>query len=374
MRKSSKPRAARAATPRASTRATETGTRAYAARFERELQPDFYRLTRTGLTISSIACGTYLGESDKATDELYAASLRAALTRGVNVVDTAINYRCQRSERTIGRVLQELTGEGALRRDEMILCTKAGYVPMDGAPPASREAYAAYLRTEYFDRGVLTEGDLVGGGHSLAPAFIEDQLHRSMSNMGVQGIDVFYLHNPEQQLNAITPAELASRLEAAFRVLERCVELGQVGVYGCATWNGLRLPAGSHGHLSLYELASIAERIAGEAHHFRAVQLPVNLSMTEAVRVSTQRDRRGRLVNVLQAADELGIDVVVSAPLLQGQLAANLPDPVRELFPGATDAQRALGFARSLPGVATVAVGARHEAHLIENLAGFRVS
>lgn len=371
-RKSRKPAADASLTP--TSRATAEGTRNYASRFESGFVGGFYRPTRNGLTVSSVALGTYLGESDDTTDVLYGEACVAALTSGVNVIDTAINYRSQRSERAVGRALRTLLNAGKVRRDEIVLCTKAGYIPLDGAPPATREAYAEYLRTEYFDRGVLKQEDLVGGGHALAPAFLEDQMQRSMSNLGVDAIDVFYVHNPEQQLTALTPAELLARLTLAFSALERCAELGRIGVYGCATWNGLRLPAGSHGHLSLYDLAALAESIAGSAHHFRAIQLPANLTMSEAVRVSTQRDRRGRLVNVLQAADDLGMDVVVSAPLLQGQLAQNLPPQVRELFPGSTDAQRALGFATSLPGVTTVAVGTRQGDHLRENLSAFRTT
>lgn len=290
------------------------------------------------------------------------------------MVDTAINYRCQRSERVTGRVLQELIGEGLLRRDEVIICTKAGYVPLDGTAPSSREDYEAYLRTEYFDSGVLSPADLVGGGHAITPKFLVDQLHRSMQNLGVQGIDCFYVHNPEQQLASISYSELLKRLRLAFEALESSVERGLIGVYGCATWNGLRLPAGSHGHLSLYDLAAIAKDVAGDGHHFRAAQLPINLTMSEAVRVSTQRDPRSRLVHVIEAASELGIDLVVSAPLLQGQLTRDLPAQVRELFPGSTDAQRALAFVRTLPAVLAAAVGMKTGAHLEENLASLRVA
>lgn len=358
--------------PSLRTRASRDGTERFAGKRRQGFVSDFYRASRGGLTLSSVALGTYLGDSDDDTDALYAAAAREAITSGINVVDTAINYRCQRSERVIGRVLQDLLGEGLVRRDEIAICTKAGYVPLDGAPPPSREHYQEYLRREYFGRGVLTPADLVGGGHAITPGFLEDQLQRSMRNLGVQGIDCFYIHNPEQQLSAITPAELANRLRAAFAALESFVSRGEIGVYGCATWNGLRLPAGSHGHLSLYDLVSIAKEVAGEKHHFRLVQLPINLTMSEAVRVSTQRDPRGRLVHVVQAAEELGVDLVVSAPLLQGQLTRDLPDAVRGVFAGSTDAQRALAFARSLPGVLTVAVGTRRPEHTRENLAGLR--
>jgi aryl-alcohol dehydrogenase-like predicted oxidoreductase len=356
------------------TRATAKGTQRYAARWQDQFVSDFYRASQTGLTVSSIALGTYLGDSDDATDALYAEAARTALSTGVNTIDTAINYRCQRSERVIGRVLQELIGDGAIRREEVIICTKAGYVPLDGTPPASREEYDAYLRREYFDRGVLRPADLVGGGHAITPTFLVDQLHRSMRNLGVQGIDYFYIHNPEQQLASITPAELAGRLRLAFETLEECVSRGEVGAYGCATWNGLRLPVASQGHLSLYELADMAKDVAGDKHHFRVTQLPINLTMSEAVRVSTQRDRRGRLVHVIDAAAELGLDLVVSAPLLQGQLTHDLPEQVRELFAGSTDAQRALAFVRTLPAVLTAAVGTRNTAHLNENLASLRVA
>ena len=356
------------------TRANEAGTKRYAARWTDSFVDDFYRPSRFGLTVSSIAMGTYLGDSDDATDALYAESARRALSSGLNVIDTAINYRCQRSERVIGRVLQELVGDGTIRRDEVVLCTKAGYIPLDGAPPASREAYEQYVRREYYDRDVLQPADVVGGGHAISPDFLVDQLHRSMRNLGVQGIDYFYIHNPEQQLAAITPQELHRRLRVAFETLESCVSRGEIGVYGCSTWNALRLPAGSQGHLSLYELDALARDVAGDSHHFRVVQLPVNLTMSEAVRVSTQRDPRGRLVHVIDAAAELGIDLIVSAPLLQGQLTHDLPQQVRDLFTGSTDAQRALAFVRTLPAVLTAAVGMKSSDHVDENLASLRVA
>jgi aryl-alcohol dehydrogenase-like predicted oxidoreductase len=349
-------------------RASPAGTDRYARRWSGKLAPDFFRESRSGLRVSSLALGTYLGESDDDVDAQYAESLRVALSSGVNVVDTAINYRCQRSERVIGRVLQEMLGSGTLRRDEIVLCTKAGYVPLDTNAPQSREAYEQYVRREYFDTGILRPADVVAGGHALTPDFLRDQLHRSMRNLGVQGIDVFYVHNPEQQLTAITPEQLRDRLRTAFAALEECVSRGEIGVYGCATWSGLRLPAGSHGHLSLFEMAGLARDVAGESHHFRAVQLPVNLSMSEAVRVSTQRDPRGRLVHVTDAAAELGIDLVASAPLLQGQLTHDLPQQVRELFGGDSDADRALAFVRSIPAVLTVAVGMKRAQHVRDNL------
>lgn len=352
-------------------RASAAGTARLCAKWARQFADDFYRPTHGGLTLSALALGTYLGESDDATDAAYAASVRAALTNGIDVVDTAINYRCQRSERTIGRALEAMIAEDLVRRDEVVICTKAGYIPLDDAPPPSREAYQRYVQREYLDPGILAPADIVAGGHSIAPKFLGDQLQRSLKNLRVGAVDCLYVHNPEQQLTAMTPDDFYRRMRSAFELLESCVAAGAMGAYGCATWNGLRLPAESQGHLSLFRLEALAREVAGQDHHFRFVQLPVNLSMSEAVRVSTQRDPRGRLVHVTDAAQRLGIDVVVSAPLLQGKLTEDLPESVRQLFPGSSDAQRALGFTRSVPGIVSVAVGARRVEHLEENLAAF---
>lgn len=352
--------------------ATISATQKLAERWKGSFQPEFYRTTRTGLTLSSVALGTYLGDSDDSTDTLYVEAIRHALASGLNVIDSAINYRCQRSERSIGRALRQEVEEGSISRDAVVLCTKAGYVALDGAPPASRDAYQSWLKREYFDAGILRPDDLVSGGHAMTPAFLRDQLQRSLRNLGVERLDYYYLHNPEHQLSIVPREEFTKRLRAAFEEMERMASEGLIGGYGCATWNGLRLPAGGAGHISLYDLMSTAKEIAGAQHHFSVVQLPINLSMSEAMRVSTQRDPRGRLVHVTDAAAELGIDLVASAPLMQGQLTKDLPAQIRDVFPGSTDAQKALAFVHGVPGVVTAAVGMKSKSHVDENLGAFR--
>src|SRR3954452_11589709 len=88
-------------------RATASGTERFQRRFADGFDEDFFRPLAGGLTASSIGIGTYLGECDDSDDASYAAAIRAALERGINVIDSSINYRCQRSERTIGSVLRE---------------------------------------------------------------------------------------------------------------------------------------------------------------------------------------------------------------------------------------------------------------------------
>ena len=356
--------------PRVAGRATAAGTARYAARHAQRFAADFYRPLGADLAVGSIGMGSYLGECDDADDERYAAAARASLGGGANLLDTAINYRCQRSERALGAALGALLAAGTVERDEVVVCSKAGYVPLEGAAPASRAEYLEYVQREYYARGVMTAADVVAGGHCITPRYVADQLARSRANLGVETIDVYYVHNPEQQLDALTRDQFRDVLRAAFALLEERAARGEIGVYGCATWGGLRVPPGAPGHLSLAELVQLAREAAGGgAHHFGVVQLPLNLAMTEAVRERTQRLPGSREVTLLEAAAELGVAVVASASLMQSQLTRGLPSQLRDAFPElATDAQRALAFVRGLPITATL-VGMRSEAHVVENLA-----
>ncbi len=352
-------------------RATSVGTRRLADRDDDD-RIDFRRGFPRRLTVSALGVGTYLGDCTDADDVGYAQTLHAAVADGVNLIDTASNYRCQRSERVVGRTLESLIAAGAVRRDELVICTKGGYVALDGAPPASREQYQAWLDQTLVGPGVVQRDDLVRAGHSIAPSFLDHQLAQSRANLRLESIDLYYLHNPEEQLLGVYRATFRTRLRAAFTLLEERAERGDIGGYGCATWLGLRVGPEHRQHLTLAELVTVAREIAGPTHHFRAVQLPVSLAMPEAARTPTQPLGR-KLVPLLEAAEALGVAVVASAPLMQGRLASGLPDEVRTLFPEcATDAQRALRFASSLPGVSAVLAGMRRPAHLKENLDAWR--
>ena len=184
---------------------------------------------------------------------------------------------------------------------------------------------------------------------------------------------MYYLHNPEQQLDYVQPARFRTLIRRAFTLLEEHVTRGDIRCYGCATWNGLRITPETRGHLDLSELVSIARDVGGDGHHFRVVQLPINLAMSEAIRTPTQKLGGRRTVSVLQAAAELNISVVASASLMQSRLVSDLPVAVRESFPAlTTDAQRALAFVRTLPGVTSALVGMRRPQHVEENIGAAR--
>jgi aryl-alcohol dehydrogenase-like predicted oxidoreductase len=329
--------------------ATSAGTVAYRTALADTKRNGHFREWR-GLALSSVGIGTYLGPDDDATDALYAAAIERALVSGINVIDSAVNYRRQRSERAVGRALAKATGAGRVAREAVVVGTKGGFLPFDGpAPP-----------------GLLGAGDLVGGSHCMTPRYLEDQIERSRTNLDLETIDIYYLHNPETQLGEISRPVFMRRLRAAFELLESAARDRRIGVYGTSTWSGYRQPPSARDFLSLPDLVALAEEVGGPEHHFRVVQLPYNLAMTEAFTLPNQPGG-SEPVPLLEAARRLGVYVMTSASIYQGQLARNLPPVLSQILPGLdTDAQRALQFVRSTPGVGTALVGMKSEAHVSE--------
>jgi aryl-alcohol dehydrogenase-like predicted oxidoreductase len=342
--------------------ATAEGTLRYAARFQAANASGNYREIRGGLVLSSIGIGTYLGEPDAATDKAYVSAIVAAVESGINVIDTAINYRLQRSERSVGTALAELFSKG-VARDELMICTKAGFLTPDGAMPADPNSY---FSSEFLEKGIFRVEDIAAGCHCMAPTYLADQLDRSRRNMGVQTIDVYYLHNPETQLSDVSREEFRHRIREAFLFLESAVTAQQIRSYGMATWNAFRDDPSAQSYLSLEEMVAIAKDVAGADHHFRFVQLPFNLAMPEALTRPTQMVA-GKPLPMVQAARALGITLVTSAALLQGQLLKNMPPFVRAALSLDDPAQLALQFARSVPGLTTALVGMSKPAHVQEN-------
>ncbi len=308
-------------------RATAEATSAYAARHS-ELPGNFRSVL--GLSVSSIGLGTYLGETDAETDRAYEAAIRAALSGGINVIDTAVNYRFQRSERNIGKVLREMVQAGEIRREEVIVATKGGYVTFDGeVPPDPR----AWFEENYVRTGIVGPGDLADGPHCMTPRYLARMLEMSRENLGLETIDIYYLHNPETQLNSVDRREFLARIQLAFEFLEKCVAENRIGCYGTATWNGYRTQPTERGWLSLDEMLRAAREVGGDKHHFRAIQLPYNLAMPEAVTIANQGAPNEKTTTVA-VAKTLGMAVCASASLLQGQLARQLPPLLSEAFPG----------------------------------------
>lgn len=344
--------------------ATTEGTSNYRVRFKDSVA-DYHFRTQHNLSLSSIGIGTYLGNWDEATDKNYTDAVTRAVELGCNVIDTAANYRFQRSERSIGKALSKLIENGNFKRDEIVICTKGGYLPFDGAPPAN---VRQYVEENFIKTGVATYEDIAGGSHCMTPAYLQNQIDQSCRNMNIETIDVYYIHNPESQLSEVSQEGFEKRLKAAFEGLEQNRADGKIKFYGVATWNGFRVPPSQGGYHAIEPMVAIAKEVAGDEHGFRFIQLPVNLAMLEAYAYLNQ-PLRGEYVSTLEAANELGVTAVASASLLQGKVATNIPQTIREdLGNLPTEAQTAIQFVRSTPGVTTALIGMSNVKHVEENL------
>ncbi|HEY0080464.1 MAG TPA: aldo/keto reductase [Pyrinomonadaceae bacterium] len=349
--------------------ATLEGTTRYRERFADAAAENHFRLEQN-LWLSSVGIGTYLGKWNEETDERYTDAVERAVELGANVIDTAANYRFQRSERSIGAALGRLSEQGSFAREEFVICTKGGYLPFDGEPPKDTRAYVeeTFVRT-----GIIEPSDIAAGSHCMTPRYLQSQIDQSLRNMGLDAIDVYYIHNPETQLSVVSRAEFDARLRAAFEQLERNVSEGKIRRYGVATWNGFRVAPSAREYHSLERMAELAREVGGEEHNFRFVQLPFNLAMPEALVLDNQPLQGARL-SLLEVARALSVTVVASASILQGKVARGIPEHIREpLGSLATDALTAIQFVRSTPGITTALVGMSHRQHVEENLQLLRI-
>jgi len=340
--------------------ATHEGTWAYRDRFHERFARTYFR-PFGDLALSSIGVGTYLGDPTDEADSAYREAIVAALESGSNVLDTAINYRHQRSERVVGAAIDD----SEIGRESVFLATKGGFLPFDGERP---DDPGRYVYEAFVEPGIVDREELAAGQHCMAPAFIDDQLDRSLDNLGVDRVDLYYVHNPETQLQARSRADVYDRIEATFERLERRAEAGDIGAYGVATWDAFRVGPSDGSSLSLPEVIDRAERAAGavghESSHFEAIQLPFNAYMADAFTAAVHDGR-----SALEVASEHDLHVFTSASLMQGKLAREMPDRVEAELAGETRAQRAINFARSAPAVTSALVGMGSTEHVEENLA-----
>ncbi len=344
-------------------RATPEGTGRFRDRAVRvrHLPPEHFREGPGGLVLSSLGLGTYIGPPDGPTDLAVEQAATVSLTSGrINVLDTAINYRYQRAERSLGRALARLVEREEVARDEVFLASKNGYFAPDAE---SKTPPQRWVEDELFGPGILDPDDVVDDCHAMSPKYLADQLERSRRNLGVATLDLMYLHNaPDAQIPVVGPEVFLERLEAAFRLYEDYRTHGKLAAYGLATWDCLRAARSDPGFFSLESAARLARKVGGEEHGLRFVQFPFNLAMREAATARNQ-PVRGELYDLFGAARRLGIGCFTSVPLFQGQLARSGPKRT-----GLSAAQTALQFARSAPGSLGPLVGQKRPEHLSENL------
>ncbi len=314
------------------------------------------------LFLSNVGIGTYLGDPDAKTDELVKNAVKQSIQSGINVVDTAINYRSQKAERSVGKAIAELVQEGKINRNQIFVSSKNGYVTNDADVQLG---FWEYVKEEYSQKGVIKEGDVTSGYHCMTTSYLSDQLDRSLKNLDLECLDLMYLHNAvEGQIKDISKEQFLKNLQSVFELYEQKRNEGKIKFYGMATWECFRVPSDNPQYLSLEDTVNMAKKIGGENNGFRFIQLPYNMNYDQALLAKNQLLGTEN-ISILEAALRLGIGVFTSVPFMQGRLLA--PGTIPE-FNDLKQSVRALQFIRSSPGVLAPLVGQKSAEHVSENL------
>ena len=314
------------------------------------------------LSLSNVGIGTYLGNPDSDTDNMVKNAVKKSVLAGVNVIDTAINYRAQKAERSVGQAISELVNENKISRDEIFISTKNGYVTNDGD---IQEDLMQYVIRELGKPGIVKEGDISSGYHCMTVPYLEDQLNRSLKNLQLECIDLIYIHNSVEGNPEMSKETFLQKLKDVFEFYEQKRKDGKIRFYGMATWECFRVAEDHKMFLSLEKVIEIAKSVGGDDHGFRFIQLPYNLHFDQALMQKNQLVNN-KFASILESAKQLNIGVFTSVPLMQGKLldwAKNKPE-LTEVSPSVG----LLQFIRSTPGVLAPLVGQKSDAHVTENL------
>lgn len=346
--------------------ATPEGTRDYvnkAVQNDKIASSHFRRFN--DLLLSSIGIGTYLGEPTTIDDELIENAVYESVKSGaVNVIDTAINYRFMKSEKSIGRALGRLIKDNIISRDQIFICTKNGYITNDGDYPSVD--VMQYIQKMFISPGLIAPSDISSGYNVLNPNYISRCIDKSLMNMRLNTIDLVYIHNAYESWNEdVSKDEFYKLIAEVFRTYERYRSQNKLRYYGMATWTSFRVPKDSKEYLSISDMVKIAEEVGHENHGFKFIQLPYNLAYSEALFLKNQDVGPQKDLTILEACKRLNLGVFTSVPLLQTRLlSARVPD-----YSGLTDqVHKLIQIIRSTPSVTAALIGQKNPDHVTKNM------
>jgi aryl-alcohol dehydrogenase-like predicted oxidoreductase len=281
-----------------------------------------------GPVVSQAGFGTYRTINGF---EVHEQALHYALKQGINLIDTSSNYGDGEAERLIGKVITQAIGYGELRREELIVISKGGYIQGGNLDLVQQRKQAGnpFPNVVKYAEGL---------DHCIHPEFLADQITRSLERLQMDCIDGYLLHNPEYYLMwaskwqrpvAESRQIYYQRIQLAFAYLEEEVSQGRIQWYGISS-NTFPSAARDLAFTSLETAWEIANSISAN-HHFRIIQLPMNLMETGAVTEKNQSRKR----SVLEFAREKGLGVLINRPLnaIHGDSLTRLADMVPPSYP-----------------------------------------
>lgn len=319
------------------------------------------------LKLSSVGMGTYLGNLSAQDDDDLEKSLYYSIKEGgINVIDTSINYRSMLSEKCVGRAINSLIEQEVINRENIFICTKNGYVTNDG--DYSNIDIDTYLTSMFLNNNIISRSDLSPSYHVMHPTYISRCIDKSLCNMGINTIDLIYIHNSfESWHDIVDRTSYHEMLARVFQLYEDFRQKGKINFYGMATWNCFTSKENSKEYLSLKEVVDIAKDVGGNNNGFKFIQLPFNMYLSQPYTFRNQSTETSSKLTLLEAAQKYGIHVFTSVPLYQGKLLQmGLDKSPLDSLP--TTSLKLLQFVRSTPGITAPLVGQKKTSHTKENM------
>ena len=303
-------------------------------------------------TMTKLILGTHLGDFSDEVSLNYQQAVSFALQNGINSIDGAINYRGMRSEKDEGAAIQRLIHDGNLKREELCVSSKAGLLFGDITEKLNPRMYLEKIlkpqgisETDFFEYDGLYQ--------TLNPVFFETALEKSRRNLGLETIDIHYIHIPEITRSGIAQEDFYDRMERLFRWYEGKVLEGKIRQFGIALEFMGKEPGESRWHFELEELMYRALKAGNGKTHFKHVIYEYNLLCPYPMTVTSQTVEN-RVLSLADACRRLGLETEASMPFAMG--SAFRDHSVQEL----------LTFA--LGGADHVIVGSKNPDHIRELL------
>jgi aryl-alcohol dehydrogenase-like predicted oxidoreductase len=314
--------------------------------------------TKSGVNISRLGIGTYLGHLNSETDRQITATIQAAVKAAINHIDTAPNYRAQRSELAIGTALNALK----IEREKIFISSKVGFVPFEWEVPKNDNAY---FKNRFLDSKIFTPEELIGGVQCFTPKYIHWQVNESLERLSTNYLDLVYLHNFENILSNVAEKKVEFIFRSALSSLRKLNIEGKIRMIGMASWGGFLLSEQNSLHLEKLKFWAEKEDCSDI---FRVIQAPFNLGFPHLL-FNKSQNVNGKEISLIRAAHTLNLSLITSAPLMHGRLAdLELPKKLKDKWPNLTVSQICIAIAKSAPTIVSTLVGVKSNIHLEELL------
>ncbi len=263
-----------------------------------------------------VALGTHLGDFSIEDSEKYIQAIKYATKNGIYTIDGAINYRGMCSEKDEGVAIKQLTQENKLTREDFFITSKAGLLFGDVRGKMNPQKYLSQIiEPNGITRDDFTEYE--GLLQTLNPCFYEIALSKSLDNLGLETLDVHYIHIPEISRLGFSEEEFYEKLEKLFIWYEEKVNEGKIRFYGLAFEFMVEEPYEDKWHVEIEKIKKIAENVSSGECHLRYILFEYNMLCSSANKVKNQIVN-GESMTLIDACRKLGLETVGSMPFAMG--------------------------------------------------------